>query len=762
MYELFIFSFRTSNIAPDRSIRVSTVFCPNPRVDGQTVNEELRAHLDQATPPDKILFLGTEACRDAFLGFLEPDAVEGLPSTTRGPDAIAAVCLDGTGALRTVAGPGVPFAQDAVRDLRQQGLIQIFRTRGTVSEAPTMCHYEIPSGDHCEKFIRTANALVRGAEVAFSGFWLLTYLEDSVRHVYTDTAGINSVVYAALELREQVKPSLRRPAIDSFGSHHGLGSFKFDAKDESLFVISTSTSGSLAKRMVSDHQIDPARIVTLFYVGHPEPPQATLCDATRRAGIEDWGVEAFSIYPPDSCPLCKAGSYCIRLTGDQMVPENPRVVPVTIRKPDRPSWLDRVLDDFVGTGVIQCHRRAPAGKQPLELFLDLRPCFDAPLVQDVPGSEGTRFERMRFLRRLDRLWWQTAPASVRRIVYIDDSVSSLALAKRVERHLARIGWTTPPDLISSADLTKSPEPYVLEDGSTLVVAGTLVSGRGLRAVSQTLRQVQKNRAIQYLVGLARPRSPDQLEETRADLQFGEEPQDYDFRCVEKVSLPESYSGRLSPWLEERRFLVQLREGFAADESFVRRVDERINIIDEGEATNGVHDLFWRTVFGDAPLTLRPGFAFGSHLDPGRHFTQADVYFTMAAVLHSMRIGEGSRPARIQHGYQRVVLSPENFMRFDDGVVQASLLRAAERPELDYRSSEEDSRALKNVLESIFTRMRENAGEATVEFLLAMAGKKLRLQRAHARELMALVIETPDLPAVPKILAKFSLSQLGTD
>lgn len=77
-------------------------------------------------------------------------------------------------------------------------------------------------------------------------------------------------------------------------------------------------------------------------------------------------------------------------------------------------------------------------------------------------------------------------------------------------------------------------------------------------------------------------------------------------------------------------------------------------------------------------------------------------------------------------HETVVLDAENFLRFNDGVLQASLLRAALPHELDYSGSPEFSEVLREFLEKVFVNYSKNYGRAAPEFALALATGRMRL------------------------------------
>ena len=131
-----------------------------------------------------------------------------------------------------------------------------------------------------------------------------------------------------------------------------------------------------------------------------------------------------------------------------------------------------------------------------------------------------------------------------------------------------------------------------------------------------------------------------------------------------------------------------------------------------------------------PLTLRANFTFwrADAITP-----QADIAFTMAAVLHAMR---SSGKLRGPSSHTQTVLSPHVFTRFSDGIVQAAILRNAIGSELDYASDTKLSSDIENILRYVGENRHENAGEAWPEFLLAIALGRLRLAAPQAQSLLA--------------------------
>jgi hypothetical protein len=136
----------------------------------------------------------------------------------------------------------------------------------------------------------------------------------------------------------------------------------------------------------------------------------------------------------------------------------------------------------------------------------------------------------------------------------------------------------------------------------------------------------------------------------------------------------------------------------------------------------------------ATLKLRPGFAFWDFDYGGRSVSQGDVFTTVALVLHTLRrAGRGNRSLG-QYDHVRRIISPRCFERFNDGVIQASLLRAAYPSELDYSINDGLSEEMHDILRTLFSQRTTEVGEAAPEFLVALATQQLRLVPTYLKAL----------------------------
>ena len=205
--------------------------------------------------------------------------------------------------------------------------------------------------------------------------------------------------------------------------------------------------------------------------------------------------------------------------------------------------------------------------------------------------------------------------------------------------------------------------------------------------------------------------------------------------MDRVFLPMIRAGRQTAWDMERELLFGLIEG--VDEEVARDLaNQRIQVIDEGASSEvkGLIDKAFHTRTNGEPLVLRSGFAFlPFDYEPG-DITQAEVYFVISAVLHQLRLTARGEHSLMQHGHRRKVISPRCFERFNDGVVQAAILRAATASELDFSISERQSDEMERILDFVFTNAANESGEAAREFALALAIGRLRLNAESTNRL----------------------------
>lgn len=589
-----------------------------------------------------------------------------------------------------------PVAQS----VRTQGLRVMFRDEGGLSQAHAGLHYVKPGGSHTRQFLRAGPVVARSPLAFFAAAAILPWASARPhQRIWVDTSAIAGVGHALAALQGMFAGTPRIMAVDSFGGYERLALHAPDPGENPLVLISASTSGKLAARIEELHGIARSDILTLFYVGGESDPHV-LCDLTLRDPgdtdsnkipiIDSWKV---------NCPLCRNGLNALQLEGEDFVPEAIQASERMIMATHSNRNLRSLIKDFQGKRIVRVAQEA-------DTHLGRSRTVSLELAAEL--SDESSPIRAQVIRDLGR----QLPAQARWIVTLGDTDSNLIADLALK--LCEQAGIRDVKVVGTSEMD---EGSTLNGGHAFVVAGTVASGRALLNVSRQLRSANVD-LIHYFIACARPRSKQAWTTLTGDLQYGEYPREYPLHNIWLVET-EPDRGASAPWLLERTALQTIAAALDArshaNGHVARHVRDRLTSLD------GDFDLFVASDTGadNSSLALNPNFAFwdGPYTAP----TQSEVFFTMATVMHTFRYSSEGRYALFAapgHGY---VLDPLNFGRFNDPVIQASILRAATGSELDYRSHEETSRRMTDEVLYLLQHLSDaKFGGASTEFALSIA------------------------------------------
>ncbi|WP_417447296.1 hypothetical protein [Kangiella sp.] len=606
----------------------------------------------------------------------------------------------------------------------QAGMLKLFKKHSGLIVSNTAYHFVKPSGAHCDKFIRASNLLVSSSEVTFLAVSLLPYLNRDLKRIYVDTSSIAFLVSTAVRLYSKFECGV--PAIESFESYAALNqSYDFVEDSSSLIMISATTSGSLSKKILDITNFTNNQVVTLFFTNLPGDHEG-IFDVS---GAITGGIVSTKF---SECEFCKRGSKPIRITGDQFLPENPKHESLVVRKLDFSSNREKFFKQFAATGVLHWNRSSSSLDSYKEHFY-----VDAKVAIEGMGKD--------FLDRLEKLAKKHISRDLKIVITLDDEGSE-ALKNSV---LKFIGDYSEIKFLSARTFT---EADVSGFGSVLVIASAITSGRSLLAVARKLRGINQSSTIVYFVGFSKLPGSDAKSQFEKDLKQG----GHELVILNDCPLPRIKEYSKTAWDWEREMLHPLGEDDPLGDSDDLLPDllnqRRQKLLDDSLSSD---DLFLPNA-ENSPLKLRRTFAFWSDLDfDGARLektSQADVYWTIQSVLHDLRVK--SENGGLSTAYHTTLISPANFDRFNDGIIQASILRAAHPVELDYRLDHVFSRQMTDVCLSVIRNWDNEQGEAALEFLIALWSGRMHLLDEHLSELTAFI----DSVSSPEV--KFLLEQLS--
>lgn len=719
-----------------QSIAATIVYCSSTQVSPREIGTALANHFESATYPEQIWLLGTEDLKATLQdAAASAEIIDRIPAITRyynGPNVLVAT-INRTGTIQLWEDSPGELSPQISQKLFTNGLTHIFQTHEGVLNASAGYHYVKPSSKHSDRFLRTGNVLKYGNEISFIAAALLSCLPDEpLLQIYTDTASINSVGYALAGILARLSPNTPTPAINSFGSYAGLkGAFEIEQESGSVVLISASTSGSIVNEIEESQGIHRSRQVIIYFVGAEDVSLNVLCDLTSRPGNDGY-IEPISSWTASDCPLCKLGQSTVHVGGDQFLPANPTISARMIVAQDAPSWLSPFMESMYGRDAVRCHSNISNSEHPFRTFLlDLSGIINPPTIDGPKLSEKLAEKLTRHI-----------PASIKWLIHLDDD-DSLCLARRIQRELAELGIALPDDrILNSSELIMSGTKE-LGDGLALIVASAVVTGRSILSLSRSLRRAHKGQPLAFFIVVARMADDSQWRELSVNLTYANaNPKAHELNVVESIHLPTDRFEAGTPWQRESALWKLLRDELKLSGDLgdpvaqVRAIDERLLVIDGAASSGGLRSNLFLDGRADGhahPLDLQPNFAFwkfsyltdrasGGHRIP----TQADVFFTISAILHNLRQSKKAKHAPLAHDHNWTVIAPRNFARFNDAVIQASLLRAALPRELDYSSDEGLSLHMISVIQEALSAWHSTEGAAAGEFLLALALERIRL------------------------------------
>lgn len=599
-----------------------------------------------------------------------------------------------------------------------------------IIQAPVGTHFKFPSGKHCNKYLRTANVLRDSSIVHLLADFTCIRIKEFSKTIYCDTSSILPVAYAIKEiLRVHGKPKVLR--IESFGSYEGIAKSDLIYDAASIILISASTSGNILKRIENQLRLSDSQAYILFgYQIDASNPgyKITICKLDQTLN-ENPGVIGFKSYsPPAECEFCNRGASLIPISGDAFLALPPVVNRILINKADFPKINKKIFRISYET------RRGRSIESPIRArFRDT--LKDSPYSQYISANELLENILNDGRTDLKDILELQIPVSIDAIITVDDE-ASIKVGELLKSKYY------PPDtkIIDSSVLEQSLDEE-FKDMRVLVVSATISSGRSFFYISQQLRRFKKVRPFYFTVVHRYESTPESLFINKT-LSYKTD----SFKALFTVQLNNNTTdNQLSQDAKYVQYFHGHSEGWEKEPTtegrklFYEAVNTRHS--QYTKTTDGItSNLFFKrqTKHGDlVSLELRPTFAFAEfRISPDTLLIESEVLFVVEGILNCLRRSDNPQRQLTNSFYSRAILDPENFYRFNDGIIQASLLRAAHPLELDYRSSKESSRRLANMILNMIRSPYSEESEALPEFIFAIAIGKLKLTLADVTSILS--------------------------
>jgi hypothetical protein len=628
----------------------------------------------------------------------------------------------------------------------RQSLQWAFIRRNGLVTANKGVHYAKPSGNHATQFLRAANVLEDSSAAFQIAFWLVSYIgRRPIKRIVVDTSGIASVAFALAHERIQCGLQAHLPVIESHSSYGGLKDLSVPDPDETLVLVSASTSGGLHSDLV-DLGAKPENVVTLFYLGQKAADAGVvLCDLAYDEERNSNGLVPIANYPAGNCPHCKQHSYAIPITGDQFSTEPARIGEIDVALGDFSESHRNVLAQLVSTDLFKVFRSIDG--RDFELYLDVDSMLsgsqsECPEAHQAVADLKTRWHRL--VRR-------GMPVHLQRIVY-----TSYPGAKRMASGAQALLPTTTVShdigLIGSRDLQHC---AVSPETATLVVSACLDETYELMGISRDLRMVQPGGNTTYVAPIFRASSRHERTRIESNLTFGEHgAKTFNLYNVIQIELPACE--QLHSWKLEFEHLQRFLHWADLHDIVVpAEIEQRVATLRGAPAAGLSEALFWPAPNGEA-LRLGSDFTMIPTRDGRRHLSQADVFAVATSLFHQYRHGVNGKARLMYKPYERTVISPESFQRFSDGVLQAAFLRAARGSEIAYGNCDEQvSTRMFAFLCDELEAAKYGRGPALMEYVISLMIGRLTLHTAQTERFLDRVAAEVLIPESIRLCAQFA-------
>jgi hypothetical protein len=737
-----------------RPVSATVIFCPGLDLDASQLQDELKIYYQHYYQAEKTIVIGGNYIENLAEKVFSNKSIifRHVPQIEEQSfyENLHVLTFTDKGLLEQVEHDESTIFTDIVvfsKIYIHQGLQEIFVTNeGLVTATGKYHHFVFPSGKHSDRFLRVANVLIYSSEIIFIAHSLLKFFDPEIfKAIYCDTSSINSVALALNELtnRFKIEADKKSYPIISFKSYEGLYDNKnLTLKANDFIIISASTSGGMLDYFLRTHgEVKKENMVILYFLENRKPSQAVLeqvvCNLTL-TGSNLNGVEKFETTDPQQCSLCKENSFAVEVSGDVFLLEKPKVNSVKIMSGDMDvSTVSKFVNQFMSVNAestilkVNYKETGEESSKKYEIYIDYSHVIDCIAEPRLAAHKA----------KLDSYINQYVPSNLKYILYLNDK-SSEKLAKYL--YTAVIGNYTvdkQPIIISQKEFKKIEKNAV---GSIVIVGSCISNGKNLLYLSRALRNY--NLRIVYFIAINRSSTPEAYSFLKSNLKYGRYGTDNSsFVEVEKIHC--SNLSIENAWQVELEFL---KKNIAAtdDDDILKFLKNRQRIIETGESDDACgmsNEIFLPRVFPrkeTEPLRIRRNSAFFTKTDYAKNVSQSDVYFTIGYVINRLRYSTDAHTLN-QSMFVRNVISPENLNRFNDGIIQASILRLAKKDELNYSISEELSSQIKEILITIFKHYEQEQGEAILEFLYSLAIKKLKLKRVDLLILLGQLDKNPN-------------------
>ena len=564
------------------------------------------------------------------------------------------------------------------KTLYKHGLAQLCQeNQHVLQNPPSNCIFIKPSGKSHNKFIRASQLFANDAQLSFVALTLLKYFDlDKHKYIFIDSMSISPLVYRLIDMKirlSSLEQSPNRPQIVSFHSYKGIKDGMHPPEPtRTLVIISASTSGIMATELKEEWNLEPKSIITILSFFEAKEGTVLLHKLEESSGAN---IEADELIP-------------VEIKGEYFMPRYRKPKLCLIRSRHAPRNLRVFMQSMYSTDILS------ASKDGQKIFADA--------IKLINHEEFNSW----FENTLKRV----ATLDVSHIVHTDDEASRKLAEKTQKYYIGKL--TKEPQIVCETEVLSNTCVW----SSAIVTTAVASSGSRLLSISRDLRDKAKGAMNVFLVGMYLPACKEQSDSFKSSMTYSAA-RAFKHRFETWSETPIGINRDEDAWGKERDYLQDARF------EDVSEIKGRLIQLRNPEGLR--QHCFWSTPKGDQ-LRIRQDFNYwAKDFNTKNAKNNANVLYTVSCLLQYAR--DINDPSSLSGSeYQAVILAPENFARFNDGVIQASLLRAALPRELNYKVAPEASKEMTSLLIKMARNHTQDVAEALPEFFVALATKRMIL------------------------------------
>jgi hypothetical protein len=569
--------------------------------------------------------------------------------------------------------------------IKETGLNILCNKHNIIEISPPGTSYLKPSHSQHNEFISAYKLGQDSSHNVFIAFTLLSFLnkKSDYKYIYIDTSAINYIVLSIINLVNRIDKTINfNPIYVSFHSYSGLVKLKPQLTDDVLVLISASTSNSLMDKVIAKWGVNPVQVITLLSFKNSSQVLHYLKNTKKQIPKH---TENF---------VRRVDEY---FTTEYLPPKS--VVLKTTHGKNIHKWP---FEHFFNTNNLKCHFKANNLERIKEQSIDLK---------NLPKSINDDIDK--WVHHI--ISWHI-PSSIKYIVTDESNDFCKSVVSKIQH--------SHPDIDVLDFNSVIDKDFDNSNNALCAILPVIRSGNAFISLNRDLRITKHNGMRIFISPFLLYQGESNKKQFKNSLLYGPDLNKYKFFNKYELNIP--YRSNESSWESEIDFYDNLDDS----DSFINTRKEMIHKTSEG--LEGIIGLNGRCL--NEHLTFSRHFAFWNFEYETQ--TPESVYFTVSSILQNARDDltlplEDQLLCNIQ---QQSVLSPENFVRFNDPLIQSCLWRAALDTEVDYSSDEVISKQFTDILIRLLKHYDNTKGEAAIDLLLGISIRKIRISNRCYKKL----------------------------